>query len=260
MYLLYVDESGRPSGTSNRYFVLGGIAAHEQDAYPLARSLDRLVARAVPEEPSLELHASRMWSGRHEWARIPPSVRRRLVRDVVRQLRDWRSTDGRRTRLFAVALHKPSFEGRDLVTLAHEQLFSRFDEYISRLFRAGEAHRSLVVADDSSYASLIQRLVPRWKAAGTRMGRLHSFAEVPLYVDSAASRVVQAADFVAWSTWHYYEHGHVEHLQRLNRRFDADTGVQHGLTHMVRGYGTCPCGACQSRSEHKIPARLRALE
>ncbi|MDE0280850.1 MAG: DUF3800 domain-containing protein [Gammaproteobacteria bacterium] len=31
-------------------------------------------------------------------------------------------------------------------------------------------------------------------------------AEVPLFVDSRASRIVQLADLVSWAVWHRYEH------------------------------------------------------
>ena len=41
MYLLYADESGSPNAD---HFTLGGLAVHEQDAYPLARAVDSLFA------------------------------------------------------------------------------------------------------------------------------------------------------------------------------------------------------------------------
>jgi uncharacterized protein DUF3800 len=81
--------------------------------------------------------------------------------------------------------------------------------FLTRKHLGGESHRSLVVADQSSYGKLVQRMLPQWKVSGTtRGGRLHSFVEVPLYVDSKASRVVQAADCVAWAIFNYYERGH----------------------------------------------------
>jgi hypothetical protein len=115
----------------------------------------------------------------------------------------------------------------------------RFDEFLTRLHHAGESHRSLVIADDSSYEQLVQEWVPKWKAGGTRGGKLHSFAEVPLYVDSKASRLVQVADFVAWATWHYYEHGHTEFFQRIHPVFDSAGGVQHGITHLNKRHRYC---------------------
>lgn len=139
---------------------------------------------------------------------------------------------------------------------ALEEIFMRFDEFLTRLHHGGESHRALVVADESSYERLVQSLVPRWKVSGTRGGRLHSFAEVPLYVDSQASRLVQVADFVAWATWHYYEHGHTEFFQRVHKRFDAAEGVQHGMTHLNRRHRYCSCQACASRRVLTIADRV----
>lgn len=179
------------------------------------------------------------------------------MRAVFRHLANWRSPAGREPRYFGVVVHKPSFPAR-AVERAHEEIFARFDEYLGRLHRQGDSHRSLVVADDSSYESLLQTLVPKWKR-GERLGPLHSFVEVPLYVDSQASRLVQAADFVAWAIFQYYENGHAEHLQLINHRFDVDGGIQHGLVHLKRGYRSCPCVTCDSRRTHQVSATLASL-
>lgn len=190
MYLLYVDESGKPAGKEDRYFVVAGLAVHEQDCYPLSRSLAGLQRRRLGSaDGDLELHASHMWSGRSEWARVPVAKRHGLLRAVMRHLATWQTTSGHDLRLFGVALHKDSFRG-DPRERAHEELFARFDEMLTRLHRAGRSERSLVVADDPSYESIVQTLVPRWMSRGARMGRLHSFVEVPLYVSSRASRLV----------------------------------------------------------------------
>jgi Protein of unknown function (DUF3800) len=182
---------------------------------------------------SLELHASRMWSGRHEWARVPETDRRNALKAIHRHLAKWPTPSGNDLALFAVAVHKPSFPVHALER-AHEELFARFDEFITRQLHGGKRHRSVVIADDSSYEKLVQTLVRQWKSPKSRTGALHSFAEVPLYVDSKASALVQAADFVSWATWQYFEHGHVDHVQRLHARFDHHGGIQHGVAHLVR--------------------------
>lgn len=236
---------------------MGAVALHEEDCYPFARSLDALQIRLLgATNANLELHASRIWAGRKEWSHVPIADRRQLIRAVFRHLARWSAPSGRAPKFFAVAVHKPSRPGRDPTELAHEEIFMRFDEFLTRLHNAGESHRSLVVADDSSYERLVQGWVPRWKRSGTRGGRLHSFAEVPLYVDSEVSRLVQAADFVAWATWNYYEHGHPEFFERLHERFDADSGVQHGVVHLSRRHRRCACQACASRRVHRIETRV----
>lgn len=254
MYLLYIDESGISTGTkgSSKYFVLAGIALHEEDCYPFSRKLAQVQENVGGVASSnLELHASRIWAGRNEWSKTDQATRHRLMDAVFSHLATWRSPSGRAPHYFAVAIHKPSFRGRSVLELAHEEVLKRFDTFISRLHKAGDSHRSLVIADNSSYEALVQRLAPTWKR-GSRIGPLHSLVEVPLYVDSKASYLVQAADFVAWATWNYYEHGHTKFVQQLNSRFDADAGIQHGVAHLIAGYGTCGCVPCTSRRFQRV--------
>lgn len=256
MYLLYVDESGQAGGTRDSYFVVGGVALHEQDCYPLTRALEAHMASALPTRwKHLELHASEIWAGRHEWAAVPEKDRHQLIRSTFDLLGQWTAPSGRVPRYFAIALHKGSFPAR-VVDRAHEELFSRFDEFLTRLHHDGQSHRALVVADESSYESLLQTLVPQWKRTGARMGRLHSLAEVPLYANSKASRLIQVADFVAWAVGHFYERGHTEWMQALNHRFDAEKGIQHGMAHLVRNHQSCPCVACVSRTKGGVGQTL----
>ncbi len=258
LYLLYVDESGRPKGTSTTHLVVAGLALHEEDCYPFTQSLVAVQRKwAGAANAALELHATDIWSARKDWASVSQQARHRLVRAVFRHLGKWTSPAGREPKFFGVIVHKPSFPTKAMER-AHEELFARFDEFITRLHQRGDSHRSLVVADDSSYEGLLQVLSSQWKK-GVRLGPLHGLIEVPLYVDSKMSRLVQAADFVAWGIWQYYENGHAEHLQKIHPRFDADGGVQHGLAHLRRYYKWCPCAPCHSRRNHVIPIKLPKL-
>lgn len=258
LYLLYVDESGRPEPSTTRHFVVAGLALHEEDCYPFTRSLHTLQRRWVGyANVDLELHATDMWNGRREWSRFNEARRRALIRAVLRHIARWQSPTGRKSRLFGVVVKKDATPTK-VMERAHEELFARFDEFMTRLYAEGQPHRSLVVADNSSYETLVQTMTPRWKRGG-RLGPLHSFIEVPLYVDSGASRLVQAADLVAWAIWQYYENGHPEHLQQVHGSFDSDGGILHGMVHLRRGYRHCRCAPCVSRQTKAIPARLPKL-
>ncbi len=256
MYLLYVDESGQSRAGGFDHFVMAGVAIRDEDCYPFARSIARLQRDHAPAHADLEIHATDVWAGRHEWARVPKAERLGLLDAVFSHLQTWQSGSGTRPVYFAVAIHGPSFRGRDLLQMAHMELFKRFDSFVSRLHVSGDSHRSLVIADNSSYEKIVQKLVPEWKLKGTSIGRLHSLIEVPLFVDSKASRLVQVADCVAWATFNYYERGHVEYLQHLNGRFDADAGIQHGLAHFVKGYAGCGCVPCSSKRSHAVATTI----
>lgn len=256
MYLLYIDESGQPKGrpgVSSDYFVLAGLALHEQDCFPFATHLEDLLRQTLPREYGrLEFHATDIWAGRKDWSRYSEDLRHQLLDDAFKLIGTWATSSGRGLQLFAVAIDKKSHRGKDVVALAHEELLSRFDSFLVRLHLSGESHRALIISDESRHEKLLQSLVPVWRNSGSRIGRLRSFVEVPLFVDSRTSRIVQSADFVAWSVWQYYEHGATEFMQALHPRFDSADGIQHGVAHLIRNYRKCRCVACSSRRLHTI--------
>ena len=97
---------------------------------------------------------------------------------------------------------------------------------------------------------------------GGRWGHFRNLAEVPLFVDSKASRGIQLADLVAWATWRKYEIQDGRFFDQLIPKFDADGGVIHGLVHYARRNEPCYCPACHSRrarADAKGPAEHRAV-
>jgi len=256
VYLLYIDESGTHKGSQFDHFVMGGVALRDEDVYPFSRSVAALQRRVLPKFPGLEIHATDIFSGRSTWAVVPPADRIRLLKAVFEHLQTWTAPSGGHPVYFGVAINRPSNVGKDILQLAHVELLKRFDTLLSRLHNAGDSHRSLVIADNSSYEKVVQKLVPEWKVSGTIIGKLHGLVEVPLFVDSAASRAVQMADCVAWAIFNYYERGNAEFMQSLNGRFDAEGGIQHGLAHLVRSYHRCPCVPCASKRTNTVSSSL----
>lgn len=255
MYLIYIDESGLPRGKQDEHFVLSGLALHEEDCYPLARSLEAVQRRILPgPNSSLELHASRIFSGRFEWSHVDQMDRTAILDDAFDLLSNWVAPSGRRPVYFGTVIHKPSFPGKSAVEVAYNQTLARFDTFLDRLHRSGDSHRSLVISDKSQYEKVLQQVILRWQEGDGGIRKLHSLVEVPLFVDSKASRLVQAVDLVAWATFNYYERGHDTYFGRIHPRFDAQDGVQHGLVHLVKGYKKCSCAPCDSRRNYVIPA------
>lgn len=54
-------------------------------------------------------------------------------------------------------------------------------------------------------------------------------SEVPLFLDSKASRLIQLADLVAYAMFRKYEHGDDDFYSIIQDRFDRVGGIQHGL-------------------------------
>jgi hypothetical protein len=133
---------------------------------------------------------------------------------------------------------------------AFEQIANRFDRMLGRMHKAGDTQRGLVVLDKSSYEDSMQKLTLEFRKAGHRWGQLHNFADVPLFVDSRATRLIQYADIIAYAVRRYYEKGEATYFDLIKRRFDAEGGVLHGLVHYTPAGSSCNCLSCRQRAAH----------
>lgn len=252
MYLLYADESGSPNSD---HFALGGLAVHEQDAHPLARAIDALFAELPAAYRLEELHTQQIRKGSGVWQGLPKTRRDRLIQDVSDLLVTGLPDCERPPVLFAVVLHRASFPYYNPYERAYEEFFARCNGMLGRLASHGDRHRCLVIADQSRapLEFALQSAMRDWReqgaSTGAAIGRLSAYAEVPLFVDSKASRLVQLADFVAHWVYRAYESGDSAVLESLVSGFDQDDGRRHGLVHLVRGYRDCTCIACGSKKQ-----------
>ena len=197
----------------------------------------------LEDSEAAELHASDMASGK---ARPWKTMQRSRRLEIINSALDILSGTHRSVRLFAVAVHKQAVAPQDPVEYAFEEICNRFD---LRLTRRGteERQRGLVVMDKSHYENTLQNLAQGFRESGTRWGKLRNLAEVPLFVDSRMSRIIQLADIVAWATWRRYERGDTGYFDRIVSRFDTEGGVIHGLVHYKPREEQCHCPACMSR-------------
>jgi hypothetical protein len=78
--------------------------------------------------------------------------------------------------------------------VAFEHIASRFDRMLGRLYKGGDTQRGLIVLDKSTYETSLQGLATTFRTKGHQWGQLHNLSEVPLFVDSKATRMVQFAD------------------------------------------------------------------
>lgn len=247
MYLVYLDESG---SEDSEHFVVGGLAVHEQDVLTLSAAIDSLVSEVFPLALNEELHTQHIRAGKGAWRRIPRADRERFLDRVVELLLT-RSARGTAPALFAVVMHKPSFPNHDPNERVYEEFFARANSLAVRLVSAGSPHRLLAIADKSRLEHTLQELMAGWRKFGGSTGGpirpMRGYAEVPLFVESKASRLTQLSDFIAHWVYRSYESGDGERLRRLLPAFDSDGQTLHGLVHLVHGYRTCPCPACISR-------------
>ena len=98
------------------------------------------------------------------------------------------------------------------------------------------------------YESALKTLAGKFRLSGTRWGDLRNMAEVPQFVDSRASRLVQLPNLVSWAVWRRYEHQDTRYFDRISARFDSEGGVMQGLVHYTPDQENCSCPACLTLS------------
>lgn len=245
MYLLYIDESGSPDDQAHP-FVVGGLALQAQRVAAIRRDVEAIFAKHLdPHDPhhrGLELHATELLGGKNRWRRIPRDVRMAIRDDVLRLL-------GAQTayhRLFAVVRSPGAIKHADPLERVFEELLLRFSSFLARQ-RIPASRHGIVIADKAKYESTLQPMASKWRDDGTRFHRLTNIAEVPLFVDSAETRLIQLADFVAHSVFRHYRDGDDFMLKPLLDVFDETAGKRHGLVHLTVDHRSCACHACSTR-------------
>ncbi len=260
MYLLFLDESG--THTSSPVRILSGLALHEQDAWYMQRALNEVLARSLPtglDPLDFELHASEIKSptqGRRgrvsPWAQVPIGSRFDVLQATYRALVRYQCRDGS----FPCALFGAVVDAGygDAQQRGYEEVLHKFDEMLTRQGMASGVHqRGLVIHDKQIIEPVVQAWTSTWRQSGGRIGTLTHLADVPLFADSRASRLIQASDFVCWALWRFYGMAPSDErwIRDLWSRFDRarPDGQMDGLIHVTRGFrtGSCLCPPCSSR-------------
>lgn len=240
MHLLYLDDSGSVQNAKDRHIVLAGISVFERSGHWLSRQLDQLAERLWPDNPAgLEFHGTEIFSGKKQWRGIPREVRHAAYLEALGYL-----IKSRDTRLFCAAVHRGAAGTDDPMELAFEHVASRFDRMLGRFHKGGNTQRGLIVLDETAYETSLQALATQFRTAGHKWGQLYNLAEVSLFVNSKATRLIQYADLVAHSSRRYFEEGDATFFDVIKNAFDSQGGVRHGLVHRIPAGEQCGCINC----------------
>jgi len=243
MYLLYLDDSGSVQNASDRHVVLAGIAVFERQPHWLSEKLDAIAARVWPENPNgLEFRGTDILGGKKHWRGVGPTDRFNAYSEAMEAI-------GRSqlVHIFGAAIHKAAASPEDPMEYAFENICNRFDRFLGRLHLKGNTQRGLIILDESSYETSLQRLAKEFRTIGHRWGQLYNMSDVPLFVNSKATRLIQYADMVAHAIRRYYERGDSRLFDKFAPRFDQVGGVIHGLVHSTPQSEVCNCLACRQR-------------
>jgi len=230
MNLLYADESGSAPDPSQIFFVLAGISVFERQCFWIDKKLDNIAARFNQGDPtSVELHGSPMFTGKGLWRRFPSDERIQAMKDALTVLTESNMSHS----VFACVIRKAKISPRDPVEVAFEQLASRFDYFLRRLHKKGNSQRGLIIFDKSAYETTIQNLATNFRKIGHTWGVIRNLAEVPLFIDSRASRLIQLADLVSYAIYRHYEKNDSQFYSIIAHKIDNDGKQLHGLCELI---------------------------
>lgn len=210
MFLLYLDDAGSVGSRDERHFVLSGICLFERQVYHINKALDELAERICPDQPGkLEFHGSHMLPGKGFWRSIRSKEdRRKNIRHALATCRELQGTWG----LFGVVVEKSAVSPEDPIEFAFEQICARFDSFLKRQYRQKNNQRGLMILDKSTRETRLQSLATEFRNDGHRYGVLRNLADVPMFVDSNATRLIQFADLVSYALWQRFERNDPEFL------------------------------------------------
>lgn len=271
MYLLFVDESGTHGGS--HAFILGGMAIHEDDAAQLQTDLDQLVIRHLGKVPlnleEYELHAAELrnakkpkMTGRANqpssvWSFEDRQMRLDLLDEAYKVVTEFEPSNQLcPPTFFGVVLDRDFHQDwsvQEREQFAYEVLLNKFDVMLKILrVDMGLPNKGLVIHDRRVIAERdIQSWTAGWRLAAGRVGQVRNLADVPLFADSRASRLLQVADLVAYSLYRRYDPDRLEtkHFQVLWSTFEEGSRELHGCVHYTPnfGSGSCLCEPCSAR-------------
>jgi hypothetical protein len=226
MYLFYVDESGHGADPNQRYFVLAGFSVFERQSWWISEELDQIASRFDPANPdAVELHGSPMLQGRDGWKLHPRADREQAMKDALTAFTSSHPSNA----AFAVVVDKAVVSPRDPVELAFEQITTRFDKSLGRMHKRGKTQRGLILFDKSVHEASLQKLARDFRKIGHQWGVLRNLSEVPVFIDSKASRLIQLADLIAYAVFRKWEKSDDRFYSIIADRFDREGGIVHGL-------------------------------
>jgi hypothetical protein len=230
VHLLYLDESGHSHDPSSAFFVLAGFSIFERQTHWLDAAMEPIAKRFNNIDSTLvEFHGAPMRAGKDGWHGISPADRVQAVVDVLTLL----SNKQLKVKVFASVIEKSLLPIDRILSQSFENVSTQFDNYLAALYQRKNPQRGLVILDKTSYEQKIQSLSVLFKQQGHANGKLRNFAEVPLFLDSKASRLIQMADLIAYWIFRYYQSSDDRGMRLIQPYFHTYGGAQRGLVKQI---------------------------
>ena len=227
MYLLYLDDSGTTGDPQTPNCIFAGFSVFETGTYWIEKDIDA-IAQKYSLPVNMEFHASHINTGRNVWRKMQRNIREGILFDLCNVIKN-RNRD---LRIFA-SIHniaRSRSENNDLNKEMFTQVASRFDMFLGRIYKStSKKERGIIIFDKSKSERIIQNMSHTFKSTGHQWGTLRNLAEVPLFLDSKASRLIQLADIIAYAIHRKYNRNDLTYFSIIKDCFDAEGSTVHGL-------------------------------
>ncbi|GAA4917696.1 DUF3800 domain-containing protein [Stackebrandtia albiflava] len=193
MLLAYVDES-----YSSDWYFMAAILCDGPAAIALTASLDAVVDKAVASfgvREDAELHGYELFQGYDCWQGLPPRARISVYNDTFQAIADY-STGVILRGVDAAGLRKRYVEPSTPHSIVLQHLLERIDVLATEW-----CQYALVIADEVDGQAQHRtnlNLYQRGRTPGYRSRKLTRIVDTLHFAPSHASRLVQAADMVAF--------------------------------------------------------------
>jgi hypothetical protein len=232
MYLLYIDDSGAIHDHQLNHAILAGFSIFETQTHWIDIEIEKIMQAHLPFSPQLEIHSSDMFKGTKMWRGIPEELRVAIMLDVLRLISNSYNQNANII-LFGAVINKGCDHAKEIADLEQymfTQVISRFDKFLQRKYIKNNKHsRGIAILDKSTSERTMQTWARSYKTIGHQWGLLRNFSEVPLFLDSKMSRLIQLADLIAYSMFRHFERGDSRFYDIIKDCFDRSSGQTHGL-------------------------------
>lgn len=268
MYSLVLDESGTHAGAP--VLLVAGVAVHETDVRQLEADihavLDHHLTPLGQDPYEFEAHAADLKTparprprggGRgvrpgSPWLGISSQVRLDVLNDVYDAVSNFKAaSEDFPCRIFGAVIDRRNKTQTKAERMAYEHVLHRFDEMLTEVSdSSGVEQRGIVLHDRrDGYDRTVQDLTAKWQRA-TGSSRIDRLVHVPVFADSRASRLIQAADFISYALWRHYNNGETEHIDLLWPLVGrGENNELAGVLHRCPEFAgkACTCEPCKSR-------------
>ena len=173
-----------------------------------------------------------MRTGKDGWDKFSPTARAQATADMLRLL----DNKQLKAQVFAAVVEKKLHKTADIIPHCFEALAANFDGWLAYQYQKhSRPERGIFILDRSKgqVEQTMQTLHHLFKHSGHAKGKLRNFAEVPLFLDSKASRLIQMADNIAYWIYRRYQALDDRGFQIIQPHFCKLGGTQIALHEVI---------------------------